>query len=272
MITTGLVLVFAYAFYCCWVSVKAHTGYLICNNISGKLRAVGPGMNFMVPLLESLVEPGISLKTNSITFDVIFETKDEASIKLTISFEEAADPKYLVEYSSFEGDRRISDIKEKIKAMLSAEIRSKKDRDRVMDTLKKLAQKTRDVFIRTSEEKGEFLQQHFGTRIISLDLFPAALPEAVVAAKAEQEAQAKKNETQKLQADNFKVMANEIVIAAKEHGHVVSFEKAYRLVQLEHGRGNLKEEIHMYGIDQGSQDVIAKIVEGVIAQWLPKAK
>lgn len=271
LITAGLALIFTYAFYCCWINVPVYTGYQIFNNLTKGLRSAGPGLRLMIPFLESLVEPAISLKTNSHTFDVIFETQDEAGVKLTITIEEAADPDLLVEYSSFEEGDRIADIMEKIKAILSGEIRPMKNRDDVMDCLKELSDITKMGF-KNSSENSMSLEMHFGTKLLSLELFPAALPEALVAAKAEQEAQVKKNETQRLQAANFDLMATRIVEEAKKHGQVVLFEKARRAIELEHGKGNLKEEINTHEIGPGLQEALGKVGAEVIERWLPKAK
>ncbi len=297
MIAAGVLLVLAYAFYGCLVNclvdIPAFTGYLIRNVCTKKLRSVGPGLHFMIPKLEELVEPGISLRTNEHIFEAVFQTQGETAVKLTIKIEEAADPDGLPEYSSFEDGKRISGIKERIKEILDEWIRPTKDRDAVVDALEDIAGVTKIDFEKAQDD-GKSLPKHFGTRLLSLGLFPAELPPAVVAAKAEEEAQAMKNKTkkmeadalrvieeeaqaskdrtQKMQADNFRKMSNEIMESAKEHGQDLSYEKAYRMVQLEFGKGNLKEEINTYGIDQGSQELIEKLVKEVIERWLPRVK
>ncbi|MEK9170529.1 MAG: SPFH domain-containing protein [Patescibacteria group bacterium] len=258
MTAIAIIVLLVSLIFFCLISVEAYTGVIIVNRISGAMRSTGPGWSRIWPWEKAVEGSEISLKKSNHVFESDFETQDEATISLKVSFDYMPLETNLVEFQRFGFDDRLSGIKERIRSILSIEVRKLKDRDAVMDQLKALGESAKKIFEASISESGKPIEQYYGTNLSALMISDAALPQIVKDATAKKEAQEKENEMRKMDMDNIKKMAKELVAAS---GGSLPFEEALRRIQIQFGK--VKDENKTYGLNKGTQEIIVAALKEV---------
>ena len=244
-------------FYCL-ASVEAYTGVLIINRITGTMRSVGPGWHFIGPWEKVVGESETPLKKINQVFVSIFQTQDEAAVSLNISFDLMPLETHLVEFRGFDSEGRISAIKERICSILSVDVRKLKNRDAAMNQLKALGESAKKIFEESVSENGKLIEQYYGMNLAALMISLAPLPDILRDAATKKEAQEKENEARKMEMDNIKKMAKELVAASKGS---LPFEEALRRIQIQLGK--VKDENKTYGLNKGTQEIIVAALKEV---------
>ena len=259
MLTVVAIIALMIGVFCyCLMTVPAYTGVVIINKLTGSLRSCGAGLRLLFPW-ETIADSGISLKKNSHAFDADFETKDESTISLRISFDEMANEHHLVEFQAFALKDRINGITERIKSILSIEIRKLKNRDAVIDTLKNLAEEAKKNFEEMLSEKSRPLEEYYGTNLKVLTIADVALPQALKDAQVEKEAIVKRNETRQLEMTKMKQMARALV---KESGDSMPLQTALEVIQVQFEK--IEKKIQIFGVEKGTQQALTDILKEVI--------
>lgn len=233
----------------CGRFVPEYTGIVILNRFTGKMRSRGSGLRWLLPWEKIVRITSLEKKTHS--FEATFEAKDESPITLRTNIDEVAHDLHLVDYLSFNDEDRIKSIIERLKSILTIEIRKKKNRDEVMDNLGLIAKTAKETFENALSESGRPLQEYYGVNLKALVIADKDLPKALQDAQVEREAMEKKNETRALEMKTLKKLASEFVKEAERRGEKMSFENALTAVQLQFG-DNVKKEIRLYGIEKGT--------------------
>ena len=249
----ALIACFAYSHI---MLIDAYTGALVANRFTGTMRPVGPGWH-IIWIWEKIVnESETTLKESAYIFESDFETQDEATITLRIAFKLVPITDYLTEYQRFNSEDRLSDIKERIRSILSIKVRKLKNRDAVMDSLKPLGKFTKKCFEKMFSENGKSIEQHYGTNLSSLMISDAALPQELKDAATRREAQEKENETRQMEMDKIRQMAKDLV---KESDGTMMYEDALRRIQVQLGKVEDKNET--FGLDKGTQELIKAAIK-----------
>ncbi len=251
--------------------IRRHCIFFVDNNTAcllidwfGHTRPIGQGMKWVWPW-ESVVEgsaTAVVAVPESFTDD--FETKDEATIALKFSFVRKTSVAHLKRYIEIDSAKRRDGIIERVRAIANIIIRKHADRDAVMDDYKQIAADIEHEFEQQESEDKTSLEAYYGENIEQLGIAGAELPAILKEAQTKLEAQVKENETKKLEMDNLKKLASALVAESEKRDSKMSFEKAMEIVQLQLGKGNVKKDITIFGIDRGTQDILSAIIKEVI--------
>ncbi len=254
------------------VFVSANTA-LVLINCFGKNRKIGPGLGFKMPwFLEKPVDNPkggvIPIRAIPETFDGIYETKDKTPIKITTAFIRTPVVDYLDQYIKIDDSKRLKGITERIRAILSILIHEYEDRSAVMKNLDAIAKEMENRFENAKSEEEDAddylnLEKYFGENVQQFVIADTELSPELAAAQAKREAQAKESETRRIEMDNINEMAKKLVLESEERGSKMSFETAVQVIQIQLGK--VKKDIKVFGLDRGTQDVIDKIVKGVMS-------
>ncbi|MBI4992443.1 MAG: hypothetical protein HZB99_04470 [Candidatus Harrisonbacteria bacterium] len=242
------------------MQVPAYTAVLLENRISGSVRSIGPGIHFIFPWEKIVPNSETVIKKSSHLFPADFETKNHKVISLKVAFDLIPDVNNLRGYIAFDERTRIAGITERIKSILSNLIREMKDREEVMAKFKEIGPRVKDIFEQTLSEDGKRLEYYYGIDLKVLMIPDVELPKELKEASIRQEATKKDNETRKLEMTNMKKMAMDLV---KASGGTMPLEVAMEIMQLQFGKGNVKKELHRFGLDRGTQEMVLKFLEKI---------
>ncbi len=189
-------------------------------------------------------------------------------MKMTVMFIRTPVLDYLDKYIKITDSERKSGIVETVRSILSILIYEYEDRSAVMKDLENIGKKLEERFekARSEEAEGESslnLERYYGENVQQFRIADTELSPELTAATARKEAQMKESETRRIEMDNINEMAKKLVIESEERGSKMSFETAVQVIQIQLGK--IKKDIKVFGLDRGTQDVVDKIVKGVMS-------
>lgn len=265
LLTVLTILAVGLGIWLCLMIVPPYTSVLVTNVFGGSVRPCGSGLQKILPWEEVVAGSEVSMEISNYSFTSDFETKDEVPVSLKTAFDLLPDERYLVEYRRFNAATRITGITERIRAILTQEIRKLKDRDEVMDDFQKLTAEVKRRFEETvSDEDGKPLEQYYGIDLKKLMISDGDLPAALKEATARKEVMAKDNETRQMEMTKFKQMAAAVIAESVKRGSPMSFEKAMEFIQLQFGKGNVQKNITLFGLDSGTQEAVKEVLREVL--------
>lgn len=273
LITEGLaVFAVGLGIYICWklvlslfMEVPAYTSVLVLNRFTDKVRACQSGWRLIWPWEKMVEKSETKMEISSRSFENDFETSDEVVVSLKIAFDVIPDKRHLLEFRRFEGLTRLNGITEKIKAILSAEIRKFQGRDAVMDNLEGLAQRIKERFETAESEDRKLLEEYYGVNLKKLIISDVDLPAALKEAATAKEVMEKTNQTRQMEMAKLKQMAAALVKESEKRGSPMPLEKAMEIVQLQFGK-NVQKNVHILGLDRGTQELLKTAVETVMTK------
>jgi hypothetical protein len=246
--------------------VPAYTSVLVTNIFTDKTRACGSGLRLILPWEKKVENSETKMEISSHIFRNDFETQDEAVIPLEIAFDVIPDQRHLLEFRRFDSATRLNGIKERIEAILSVEIRKLRNRDEVMDSLIKLADTVKQRFEEAESEDRKLLEEYYGVNLKKLMISDVDLPAALKEAATRKEVMEKDNQTRQMEMAKLKQMAVALVKESEKRGSLMPFEKAMEIVQLQFGKGNVTKNVHIVGVDRGTQELLKTAVETVLTK------
>lgn len=257
--------------YICWklvlsllMEVPAYTSVLLINVFTNKVRACGSGLRLIWPWEKTVDDSQVKMTTVSHSFSNEFETQNESVVSLKIAFDLIPDEKHLIEHRRFDSATRLNGVTERIKAILTKEVRKLKNRDEVMDNYKALADEIKKRFEEAVSEDGKRLEEYYGVNLKNLVISNTDLPPALKEAATAKEVMEKTNQTRGLEMTKLKQMARTLVKESEAKSTPMPFEKAMEIVQLQFGKGNVSKDIKIFGLDRGTLEVAKAIAEGVL--------
>jgi len=261
MLVTLLILAFLVCVaLACSTKIPAYTGVVV--GLFGKpWRSEGPGLLFRIPFVET-IEKVVSMKTRAIHFDGEFEPQNEEAVPLKLVVEYHPEGKGLVNFASFDESKIEAMLKDRIKSILSVIVRICEKRDEVMDSVRTIAEMVKEGFESSFAEDGKTkLQEYYGVNVAAIYIADPELPEALKKAAVEREVMEKTNLTRKLEQDNIKRMARELVDEAGKRGSKLSFEAAMELVLI--NLGKIKKENKQYGLSVDTLNVLKDVLPAI---------
>lgn len=258
------------------VKIPAYTGVIV--GFFGKpWRSEGSGLLFRFPFAET-IEKVVSLKTRAIRFKGDFEPQSEeaVSLEMVIEYHPETKEKQLINFASFDESKIEEMLKDRVKSILSVIVRTLKGRDDVMDSIKTIAEMTKEEFESSFAEDGKTkLQEYYGVNVTAIYIADPELPEVLKQAAIKREAtekeiltrqleQANIREMQKLEQDNFRRMARELVDEAKKRGSNLSFEAALELTLINFGK--IKKENKQYGLSVDTLNVVKDLLPALVRE------
>lgn len=271
MLTALLVIALAallfFAFF--GASVPAYTGVIL--TFFGKpWKSLGPGLFFRIPGAMS-VERTVFLEKKMISIEADFEDQDEEVIPLKISVEYQPAAQHLIAFCNFDKNQIEKAIKERIKQILSVEIRTHQNRDSVMDNINDISKNAKSVFENTLAEDGvNKLEEYYGINLTAVVIADPELPEELKKAAIEREAMEKTNLTRDLEMKKIKQIASKLVKEAKKQGQSLKFETALEIVMINLGR--IKKENRQFGLSKDTLDTIANLLPNLLKEFLNAGK
>lgn len=276
MLVVLLILVFAVCLVLATsIKIPSYTGMVV--GLFGKpWRSKGAGLLVRIPFVET-IEKIVSLKTRVIQFAGEFEPKNEEAVPLKVVVEYHPEQKGLVNFASFDENKMEEMLKDRIKSILSVIVRTCKGRDDVMDSIKTIAEMAKEEFESSFAEDGKTkLQEHYGVNLTAIYIADPELPEALKQAAVEREVMQKTiltreleranlREMQKLDQDNIRRMARELVDEAKKRGSNLSFEAAMELVLI--NLGKVKKENKQYGLSVDTLNAIKDVLPALVREF-----
>ena len=252
------------------VFVNANTA-LVLINWDGKIRVIRPGLGFKMPwLLERPVDNPkggvIPIRAIPETFEGIYETKDKTPIKITTAFIRTPVVDYLDQYIKIEDSKRLKGITERVRAILSILIHEYEDRSALMKNLDAIAKEMEKRFENANSEDKDAedylkLEKYFGENVQQFAISDTELSSELAAATAKKEAQAKENETRKLEMDNIRAMAKELVSDSQGGPNPMSTKDAMKEVKIILGKS--KENINVMDFGPGVETVAGGLAGGL---------
>src|SRR3989344_4628703 len=248
------------------MEVPAYASVLVMNIFNSRVRACGSGLRLILPWEKKVENSEAKMEISSHSFTNDFETQDEVVVSLKIVFDVMPDERHLLEFRRFDFATRLSGITERITSILTIEIRKLKDRDAVMDSYKALAEEVKKRFEEAFSEDGKRLEEYYGVNLKKLVISSTDLPPALKEAATAKEVMEKTNQTRGLEMAKLKLMAAALVKESEKQGSSMPFEKAMEIVQLQFGKGNVQKNIHVMGLDRGTQELLKTAVETVMTK------
>lgn len=226
------------------------------------IRSAGPGLRWLWPW--ERVEYTISLLKRVANFTGEFETDAEEPVDLEVMFEYVPHPSRLVQiqYFDFEKDPKKLEglLTERIRSVLQSVIRTKKNRDEVMNHLRDIASGAKIDFEAAMAENGDLLQEYYGINLQAITIADPKLPEKLKQAAVEREVQEKENKRRALEMTKIKSMAEALVKSSKKLGKELSYEVALNVILITLGK--VKKDIKEFHFDSGTTNALAALLKG----------
>lgn len=258
----------------CATKVSSYTGVVV--GLFGKpWRSKGSGLLMRIPFVET-IERVVSLKTRAIQFASEFEPQNEEAVPLKMVIEYHPEKEHLVKFASFDESKIEEMLKDRVKSILSIIVRTCKGRDDVMDSIKTIAEIAKEEFELSFAEDGKTkLQEYYGVNVTAIYIADPELPEALKQAAVEREVMQKTiltreleranlREMQKLDQDNIRRMARELVDEAKKRGSNLSFEVAMELILI--NLGKVKKENKQYGLSVDTLNAVKDVLPALVRE------
>ena len=240
----GCAALFAVFIFFSFLVVDPFTGKII-TRFGKMVRSVGPGLRWLWPW--ERVEFSISLQKRVVNFKGEFETDAEEPVDLEIMYEYVPDSRRLMQFQSFDQTKIEGLLTERVRSVLQAIVRTKKNRDEVMNHLRDIAAGAKIDFEAATAENGDLLQEYYGINLQAITISDPKLPEKLKEAAVAKEVQEKENERRAMEMAKIKSMADALVRSSKKLGKELSYEDALNIVLITLGK--VKKDVKDFGLE-----------------------
>lgn len=227
----------------------------------GAVRVLSQGLNIIWPWESPVINGVVSLVVTHDSFTGDFETQDESTVSLKFLFNCRPSAAHSRRYIEFDPVKRREGIIGHLTAMASIRVRSCKDRDMVLNTLKEIAKDVESEFRAATSGSHSLLEEYFGVIVEQVAISDPGLPEILKTAQTEREAQEKKNETRKSEMESNKTMMSDLVKESIDLKSPISSKEAMDVVLLTQGK--TKKDIKVIDLGPGAQTVATGAIGGL---------